>query len=137
MIPRYGWPTIMTPERFQLPPTGGAPRSQTRCGAPPTAFTILWPPAPVASNASIKVLFGHDAGGGHEDWTTQSDHGAFHSAGIPFLYFGVEDHPDYHKPTDTADKINAGFFYESARTILDAVTAIDRSLPLTPTKPHN
>jgi len=75
-------------------------------------------------------LFGHDTGGGQDDWTKQSDHGAFHEAGIPFIYFGVEDHPDYHKPTDTADKINGAFFYQSARTILDAVTTIDRALPL-------
>jgi hypothetical protein len=85
---------------------------------------------PVAARKSIRVLFGHDSGGGQNDWTTQSDHGAFHSAGIPFLYFGVEDHPDYHQPTDTADKINAKFFFESARTILDAVNAVDRALPL-------
>jgi hypothetical protein len=85
---------------------------------------------PVASRAKIKVLFGHDSGGGQDDWTTQSDHAAFHQAGIPFLYFGVEDHPDYHKPTDTADRIQPAFFYQSALTILDAVTAIDRALPL-------
>jgi hypothetical protein len=85
---------------------------------------------PVASRSKIKVLFGHDSGGGQDDWTTQSDHGPFHQAGIPFIYFGVEDHPDYHKPTDTADKINPAFFYQSAQTILDAVTTIDRALPL-------
>ena len=85
---------------------------------------------PVASRSKIKVLFGHDSGGGQDDWTRQSDHGAFHEAGIPFVYFGVEDHPDYHKPTDTADKINAAFFYQSALTILDAVATIDRALPL-------
>ena len=85
---------------------------------------------PTASRSKIKVLFGHDSGGGENDWTTQSDHGAFHEAGIPFIYFGVEDHPDYHKPTDTADKINPAFFYQSALTILDAVTTIDRGLPL-------
>lgn len=93
----------------------------------PALKTIL---EPVAARASIKVLFGHDSGGGQDDWTTQSDHAAFHEAGIPFIYFGVEDHPDYHKPTDTADKINPAFFYQSARTILDAVTTIDRALPL-------
>ena len=87
---------------------------------------------PVAARAPIKVLFGHDSGGGQEDWTTQSDHAAFHQAGIPFVYFGVEDHPDYHRATDTPDKINATFFYQSARTILDATTAIDRALPLPP-----
>jgi len=85
---------------------------------------------PVASRSKIKVLFGHDSGGGQDDWTTQSDHGPFHQAGISFIYFGVEDHPDYHKPTDTADKINPAFFYQSAQTILDAVTPIDRALPL-------
>ena len=86
--------------------------------------------APVAERAKIKVMFGHDSGGGQDDWTTQSDHGAFHEAGVPFIYFGVEDHPDYHKPSDTVDKINAAFFYQSAVTILDAVTTIDRALPL-------
>jgi len=47
---------------------------------------------------------------------TRSDHYAFHQLGIPsfFLFSGL--HADYHKPTDTADKIswprltrNAGF----------------------------
>lgn len=85
---------------------------------------------PVASRSKIRLSFGHDTGGGQDDWTKQSDHGAFHEAGIPFVYFGVEDHPDYHKPTDTADKINATFFYQAALTILDAVTTIDRALPL-------
>jgi Zn-dependent M28 family amino/carboxypeptidase len=84
----------------------------------------------VAPRSKIKVSFGHDTGGGQDDWTKQSDHGAFHEAGIPFVYFGVEDHPDYHKPTDTADKINPAFFYQAALTILDAVTTIDRALPL-------
>jgi hypothetical protein len=86
--------------------------------------------AGVAEAAPIAVLFGHDSGGGQDDWTTQSDHGAFHRAGIPFVYFGVEDHPDYHKPTDTADKINATFFYNATRVVLNAITAIDRALPL-------
>ena len=84
----------------------------------------------VAKRAAIKVLFGHDkpeAAGGTDDWTNQSDHGAFHAAKIPFVYFGVEDHADYHKPTDTADKINRGFFVDVAETILDAVLALDRA----------
>jgi hypothetical protein len=39
----------------------------------------------------------------------------------------VEDHPDYHKPTDTADKINRGFFVDVAETILDSVIALDKA----------
>ena len=85
----------------------------------------------VAKRAPITVLFGHDKpvaiAGGVEDWTNQSDHGPFHAAKIPFVYFGVEDHADYHKPTDTADKINRGFFVDVAETILDAVLALDRA----------
>ena len=79
----------------------------------------------VARRAPITVLFGHDRpkaiAGGVDDWTNQSDHGPFHAAKIPFVYFGVEDHADYHKPTDTADKINRGFFVDVAETILDAM----------------
>jgi hypothetical protein len=70
--------------------------------------------------------------GGVDDWTMQSDHGTFHKAGIPFLYFGVEDHADYHRPTDTTDKINRGFFVDAAETILDAVIALDQSMSTAP-----
>ena len=84
---------------------------------------------PVAKRAPVTVLFGHDkpvaVAGGVEDWTSQSDHGPFHAAKIPVVYFGVEDHADYHKPTDTADKINRGFFVDVAETILDSVIALD------------
>jgi Zn-dependent M28 family amino/carboxypeptidase len=83
----------------------------------------------VAKRAPITVLFGHDkpkaVAGGVDDWTNQSDHGPFHAAKIPFIYFGVEDHPDYHKPTDTADKIDRGFFVDVAETILNAILALD------------
>jgi Zn-dependent M28 family amino/carboxypeptidase len=100
------------------------------------AGTYHWPKTKsaleaVASRTSIKLLFGHDRpSDGKDDWTKQSDHGAFHAAGIPFVYFGVEDHPDYHKPTDTPDKINPTFFRQAAETILDAVIELDRALPV-------
>jgi Zn-dependent M28 family amino/carboxypeptidase len=85
----------------------------------------------VAKRAPIKVLFGHDKpkeiSGGQDDWTQQSDHGPFHDAKIPFIYFGVEDHADYHKPTDTADKVNRGIFADVAETILDSLLALDRA----------
>ncbi len=85
----------------------------------------------VAARAPIKLLFGHDRpGSGSDDWTRQSDHGAFHDTGIPFVYFGVEDHRDYHRPTDTADRIDVKLFGNAADTILDAVVALDRAIPL-------
>jgi Zn-dependent M28 family amino/carboxypeptidase len=88
---------------------------------------------PVVKRSAVTVLYGHDKpvaiAGGVEDWTNQSDHGPFHEAKIPFVYFGVEDHPDYHKPTDTADKINRGFFVDVAETIIDAALALDKFRP--------
>jgi hypothetical protein len=90
----------------------------------------------ITKGARVNVLFGHDKpkeiAGGLDDWTNQSDHGPFHAAKIPFVYFGVEDHPDYHKPTDTADKINGPFFADVAETILDSVLALDRHLGVRP-----
>jgi hypothetical protein len=57
-----------------------------------------------------------------------SDHGAFHAAGIPFLYFGVEDHPDYHRPTDTIEGIQPGFYVRAVRTVLAAIRLLDAEL---------
>ena len=36
-----------------------------------------------------------------------SDHAQFYEAGTPVLFFHTGAHPDYHKPSDTADKIDA------------------------------
>jgi Zn-dependent M28 family amino/carboxypeptidase len=81
----------------------------------------------VARDAPVTLRLGHDAPGvpGVDDWTRQSDHGAFHVRGIPFVYFGVEDHPDYHRPSDDADRVDPGFYLNSIRTILMAVRALD------------
>jgi Zn-dependent M28 family amino/carboxypeptidase len=68
---------------------------------------------------------GHDSGGGMADWTGASDHAAFHAHGIPFLYFGVEDHADYHRESDDAERIQAGFLVSATRTIIVAVRAAD------------
>ena len=89
----------------------------------------------VQRRSAVKILFGHDRpivkAGGVEDWTSQSDHGVFHDAGIPFLYFGVADHADYHQPTDTADKVNPQFFGDVADTIVEAVVDARSHAPLT------
>ncbi len=85
---------------------------------------------PVRARAAIAVRYGHDRPGpGDQDWTYQSDHAAFHRAGVPFVYFAVEDHADYHEPTDTVDRIDPGFFGDAADAILDAVIALDREMP--------
>jgi hypothetical protein len=61
-----------------------------------------------------------------DNWIMQSDQGAFYKKNIPFLYLGVEDHPDYHKPTDTFEHIDKSFFYQSSNLILDIMLLVDR-----------
>jgi Zn-dependent M28 family amino/carboxypeptidase len=84
----------------------------------------------VATRAPVTLRFGHDdpAGPSRDDWTSQSDHASFHRAGIPFVYFGVEDHPDYHRPTDTADRLMPAFYAGAVNTVRDALQVIDRNL---------
>jgi Zn-dependent M28 family amino/carboxypeptidase len=83
----------------------------------------------VAERAKIKLLFGHDRPEqGENDWTNQSDHGSFHAARIPFIYFGVEDHKDYHRPTDDFANINREFYVRAVETILKAVKVLDKNL---------
>lgn len=84
----------------------------------------------VAAKSAIHLRFGHDQRGGAtgDDWTLSSDHGPFHRAGIPFVYFGVEDHPDYHRPTDDFKNIAPAFFIQSVETILAAITELDLHL---------
>lgn len=41
-----------------------------------------------------------------ESWWTRSDQIGFHNKGIPVIFFTSGDHPDYHQPTDDADKID-------------------------------
>ena len=78
----------------------------------------------------IKLLPGHDnpKNGTKDDWTFQGDHGMFHKARIPFLYFGVEDHKDYHQPTDDFDNINKEFYANAVTTILTVVKNYDQGL---------
>jgi Zn-dependent M28 family amino/carboxypeptidase len=86
----------------------------------------------VAATAPLTLRLGHDRPGAPEgdDWTGASDHGAFHDAGIPFLYLGVEDHPDYHRPTDDFERVDPGEYMDALRTVLMTLLQLDRSLPL-------
>jgi aminopeptidase YwaD len=52
-----------------------------------------------------------------------SDHSRFYEAGIPVLFFHTGSHRDYHRPTDTADKIDAGGM---ARVAAVAARVIER-----------
>lgn len=78
--------------------------------------------------ASVKLLLGHDdPSTGRDNWTNQSDQAAFHAAKIPFIYFGVEDHKDYHRPTDDFENIHPGFYVNAVETIIVAIQELDKT----------
>jgi hypothetical protein len=82
----------------------------------------------IAAIAPVKLLLGHDTGTGENNWIQQSDQGPFHLKRIPFVYFGVEDHPDYHKPGDKVGHIEPGFYYRCVQTIAEFTRRLDLAL---------
>jgi hypothetical protein len=66
-----------------------------------------------------------------EDPYQPTDVATFNAAGIPSLSFFTGTHADYHKPSDTADKID----YEDLDRVVDFAAAIARRIGDTPEAP--
>jgi Zn-dependent M28 family amino/carboxypeptidase len=56
----------------------------------------------------------------NEDGFGPSDHSSFYAKQIPVFFFWTGTHEDYHKPSDTADKIN----YDDEARILSLVSRV-------------
>jgi Zn-dependent M28 family amino/carboxypeptidase len=59
-----------------------------------------------------------------ENLLRRSDQWAFLQKDIPSLFFHTGDHPDYHRPTDTADKINYPKMEKIVKLVYLAVEAL-------------
>ena len=82
-----------------------------------------------ACHTPIPLMLGHDKGWSpSEDWTYQSDQGVFDQAGIPFVYLGVEDHADYHRPTDDPERLQPTFFAGAVQAAIALVDELDADL---------
>jgi membrane-associated protease RseP (regulator of RpoE activity) len=55
---------------------------------------------------------------------SSSDHASFYMKKIPVLFFFTGNHPDYHRPTDTADKINVAGMRKIAAMVEDIVDSV-------------
>jgi hypothetical protein len=84
-----------------------------------------------AAESAVELLAGYDrpTENRRDDWTLLSDHAAFHLAGIPFLYLGVEDHPYYHTVNDTFEIIMPEFYLGAVDTAIDVAVRADAMLP--------
>jgi Zn-dependent M28 family amino/carboxypeptidase len=87
-------------------------------------------------SAPVSLKLGHDTGpdDSFDNWTYQSDHGVFARAGIPCVYFGVEDHPEYHKPTDDFATVPQAFFLKAVDTVIAAARLFDAQLDTIPAR---
>jgi hypothetical protein len=60
-----------------------------------------------------------------------SDHSSFYAKQVPVLFFWTGTHEDYHKPSDTADKIN----YDDESRIISVVSRVIQSVDAADKKP--
>lgn len=85
---------------------------------------------PVTAQGAVSFAFGKDTprDTGENNWVDASDHAAFHAAGVPFLYMGVDYHPDYHRPSDTFERIDPTVFTQATELAIAGFHALDRAL---------
>ncbi|PWV53843.1 M28 family peptidase [Chitinophaga sp. S165] len=99
------------------------------CGLAPYPELKKYVDDAVSTGGVVKVLSGHDKKEeGSNNWINQSDHYEFHKLKIPILYFGVEDHPDYHQLSDEFSGIQPSFYYQSVLKVLTVLRSADKGL---------
>jgi hypothetical protein len=62
---------------------------------------------------------------------TRSDYGPFQSESVPFLFFSGGEHPDYHTPRDTADRVD----YHRVAHVANLIDSVCRSVAEADTPP--
>jgi hypothetical protein len=80
-----------------------------------TGSSAMWPR--ILERANVAAGFDLNP---NADPYQPTDSSNFNQAGLPTLFFTTGSHPDYHRPSDTADKIN----YEDLDRIVDFAAAI-------------
>jgi hypothetical protein len=100
-------------------------------GEPNTIFLEGAPDAPrinmaiVRANAQIDL---HIIRNAHPDWLYRSDQAPFIEKNVPAVFFSVEDHEDYHRVSDHADKILPELATKTTQLVF--LTAIDLARPV-------
>jgi len=67
----------------------------------------------------------------NEDGFGPSDHSSFYGKRVPVLFFFTGTHNDYHKPSDTADKID----YTGEEKVASYVSKIVKAVDVNPQRP--
>lgn len=93
-----------------------------------------------AQGSKVTLLFGRDrpVDKGRDNWVALSDQQPFYAAGVPFIFFSVDDHADYHRPSDDPERIPVPFFEAGMKLIADAFWQLDAmDLAAVRAGPHN
>jgi Tol biopolymer transport system component len=73
---------------------------------------------PACAHARVECTLGGDGYG-------PSDQTSFFALGVPVLHFFTGAHADYHKPSDTADKLNYGGAAQVAAVVAEVARTVD------------
>ena len=92
-----------------------------------TGTSAMWPK--ILEQANVAAGFDLVM---QEDPYQPTDVGSFNSVSVPCLTFFTGAHQEYHKPTDTADKVN----YEDLDRVAELATAIVKRLMDSPDAPQ-
>ena len=84
----------------------------------------------IPANGAVSLAFGKDTpqDTGEDNWVEASDQGAFFAAQVPFLYLGVNYHPDYHRPSDDFERITPSVFQSAVELSYASFRALDQGL---------
>ena len=98
------------------------------------AGTRFWPifkpqlKSLISKNSKLDIAFGYDDD--NNSRLVRSDHAPFHFLKVPFIYFGVPEHVNYHQPSDDYENISHTFFYHTVNFILKTVIELDSNFPV-------
>lgn len=62
------------------------------------------------------------------DWIRASDHYEFHKRKIPFIYYGVGTHKNYHTTNDTYENTNHRLLHHSTNAIFHQLLYLDQAI---------
>jgi len=62
------------------------------------------------------------------NWRMASDHAVFYQNNIPFIYFGVGTHKNYHSVKDNYENINTAFFIAATSAIYQQLVFLDKNI---------
>jgi Zn-dependent M28 family amino/carboxypeptidase len=87
--------------------------------------------APPARGEAAEAVFSPLSLTLNEDGYGPSDHSSFYAKQVPVLFFFTGTHADYHKPSDTSDKID----YDGEARIISLIKTLIRSIDASDKRP--